>query len=428
MSRLLHELGLKEVAIALEQSLARLDGIADRMEAVRGVSQSMALEAQQVMPGFLNQKRPVGYFTVAPSATQYRVSLEEISKGMWAAIAVGIAAAFTAVVGLIMALVGGDSSSKSAGGGGGKAPPLEKAIENVEKVTEVVAQSEAAAEVIQHTREHTVDDAIKKAFMARFAGKAMEDIQTHSHASISSFSVFDKDLLMQGGLYALLHSDKDLAPTVRTLLRPAINDSDRIADEFEKRAPDYKSVAEAIKRMQGNRAVNGNYEDGLGFSQYVQMLVNHRENNQDPLKFTRLSDFTELVRGMRQYSEKNLTFFKDLLRRNGDILEDLGHEAKHLTKRATKVQTGVSAGTDEDARTLVKESQRFIMETCAALRSLGSYVHLTIWAANRHAKFVMFLNNSLKGILMDAKAYIKKKGYEVPDYFEEAIQSLSKAK
>lgn len=428
MSRLLHDLGLKEIAVALEQSLARLDGLADRMTAVRGVSQSMALEAQEVMPGFLNKKRPVGFFTVSPSQTQYRVSLEEISRGMWSAIAIGIAAAFAAVIGLIMGLVGGDSGGAKSPSGTAKTPPIEKAIENAEKVTAVVQASEQAAEVIQHTRDHVVDDAIKKAFAAQFMGKAMEDIQTHSHASISTFSELDRDMLMQSGIYALLHSDKDLAPTVRTLLRPAINDSDRIVDEFEKRVPDYKAVAESIKRMQDNRAINGNYEDGISFVEYVNMLVEHRNNNSGELKLTRIGDFTELVRGMRQFSEKNLAFFKDLLRRNGDILEDLAHEAKHLSKRASSVQAGVSQGTQEDARTLVKESQKFIMETCQALRSLGSYVHLTIWCANRHAKFVMFLNNSLKDILLAAKAYIKKKGYEVPDYFEEAIQSLGKSK
>lgn len=426
MSRLLHELGLKEVAVALEQSLARLDGLADRMTAVRGVSQSMALEAQEVMPGFLNKKRPVGFFTVSPSQTQYRVSLEEISRGMWSAIAIGIAAAFAAVIALIMGLLGSDA--EGAKSPGKKTPPIEKAIENSDKVTAIVQASEQAAEIVQHTRDHTVDDAIKQAFAAQFLGKAMEDIQTHSHASISTFSQIDRDMLLQNGIYALLHSDKDLAPTVRTLLRPAISDSDRIVDEFEKRAPDYKSIAEAIKRLQDNRSVNGDYEEGLSFAQYVGMLVEHRANHSDELKITRLSEFTELLRGMRQFSEKNLAFFKDLLRRNGDILEDLAHEAKHLSKRASSVQSGVSQGTQDDSRTLVKESQRYIMETCQSLRALGSYVHLTIWCANRHAKFVMFLNNSLKDILLAAKAHIKKAGHEVPDYFEEAIQSMSKAK
>lgn len=426
VSRLLQELGLEKLAVSLEQSLAGLDRLADRMESVRGVSKSMAMEAESLLPGFVNTKRPIGYYTIEPSRCQYRVALEEISRGMWAAIAVGIAAAFAAVVGLIFSLVGADSGSGGSSGGGKSS--LEKALSNSDKASERSGKTGQAIDVLTHARESTVEDAIRHAHMKRFGVIGMEDINSHSHTSITHFAALDKDLLMQNGLYALLHSDKDLVRNAQSKLRPAISDSDRIVDEFDKRAPDYRTIAEAIKRMQENPIVNDNYEDGMGFHDYVQMLMTHREKNMDQLKLNRLSDFTELVRGMRQYSEKNFAFFSDLLRRNGSILEDMAHEAKALAERSRKIQTGVSKGTEEDSRTLVKEAQRFIMETCKSLRALGSYVHLTIWCSNRHAKFVMFLTTNLKGILVDAKAYLKEKGVEVPDYFEDAIKSLEKVK
>lgn len=425
MSRLLRELGLEKLAVSLEESLAEMDRLAKRIESVRGVSKSMALEAEKLLPGFVNPHRPIGYFSDQPSQCQYRISLEEISKGMWAAIAVGIAAAFAAVVGLIFSLVGGDSSKSAGGSGGGS---LGKALSNNDKVATAAGKTDGAIDVLTHARESTVQDAIRKAHIARFSQPATEDIHSHSHTSITHFAEIDRDLLMQGGLYALLHSDKDLARTAQQNLRPAIAESDRIVDEFDKRAPDYKVIAGSIQKLQENKLVNNQYEDGLSFADYVQMLVSHREKNLDTLKIDRLSDFTELVRGMRQYSAKNFEFFKDLLRRNGDILEDMAHESKALAERSRKVQMGVSKGTEDDSRTLVKEAQKYIMETCKALRSLGSFVHLTIWCSNRHAKFVMFLTSNLKGILVDARKILKDQGVEVPEYFEDAIKAMDKVK
>lgn len=425
VSRLLQELGLEKLAVSLEQSLAGLDRLADRMESVRGVSRSMAMEAESLLPGFVNHKRPIGYYSMEPSRCQYRVALEELSRGMWAAIAVGIAAAFSTVIGLILALVSDDDAKDKSSGGKSS---VSKALNNSDKAAEQSGKTGEAADVLTHARETTVNDAIRKAHMARMGVVGMEDIQSHSHTSITHFAMLDKDLLMQNGLYALLHSDKDLARNAQSKLRPAISESDRIVDEFDKRVPDYRAVAEAIKRLQENSIVNDNYEDGMSFHEYVQMLMSHREKNMDQLKISRLSDFTELVRGMRQYSEKNFKFFNELLRRNASILEDMAHEAKALAERSRKVQTGVSQGTEDDTRTLVKEAQRFIMETCKSLRALGSYVHLTIWCSNRHAKFVMFLTSNLKGILVDAKAILKKEGVEVPEYFEAAIKSLDKVK
>lgn len=427
MSKLLHELGLEATAIALEESLDKLNGLARRIESVRGVSQSMALEAQQVMPGFLSPTRPLGFFSTTPSKSQYRVSLEEISRGMWAAIAIGIAAAFTAVITLIFEMVGGDDTPAAAANG--KTPALDKAIANNDKVVEQCVTGQEAIDIISHAKDHELEDAIKTAFKAKMQGTAMEDMTSHMHTTLAHFSRLDVDMLNQHGLYALLHSDRDLAPTANTLLKPALNDSDRILDEFDRPAPDYKSIAEAIKRLQENRVVNGNWEEGLSFAEYVQMLLNHRENNTLAIEMKTLGDFTELLRAWRQHAEKTAEFFKDLLRRNGDILEHLAHDARALAKRSEQVKSGVTAkGTEEDSRTLVLASQRFVMETCKSLRSLGSYVHLTIWCSNRHAKFVMFLNNSLHDILVEAKNLLKARDIEVPQYFEDAIKSMGKKK
>jgi len=431
MRTLLEDLGLESVAIALEESLDNLNRLSRRITSVRGVSQGMALEAEQLMPGFLKPSRPIGYFSATPSKSQYRVSLEEISRGMWAAIAVAIAAAFAAVITLIFALVGGDSSSSSGRSGGADLPGLEKALKaNDEALKAHVAASSSTDAIAKASGEEL--KALEEALTAHFSGThvAQEDMASHAHTGLAHFSQLDVDMLNQHGLYAFLKSDENLAPTANTMLKIALADSNRIADEFDRSTPDYKSVAAAIVRLRENRVVGQDWDEGLAFAEYVQMLVNHREANADkPLEIKRLSDFTAMSRAFVQHGEKSCDFFKDLLKRNGDILENLAHDAKTLAKRHDTVRHGVSGpGTEEDSKALVQESQKFIMQTCKSLRALGSYVHLTIWSAQRHAKFVMFLSTSLRQILIEARTLLKSKGHEVPEYFNDAIKSLEKKK
>lgn len=48
------------------------------MSRAGGMDQSFALEAERVMPGFLNAERPLGFFTQHKTATLYKVSMEEL--------------------------------------------------------------------------------------------------------------------------------------------------------------------------------------------------------------------------------------------------------------------------------------------------------------------------------------------------------------
>jgi hypothetical protein len=80
-----------DVFVSLE---ARIEDILVLRESILescGMSQAYALEAQRLLPDFDN-KNPIGFYTVAPSATRYAVAIEELSSGVWTLIAAGIAA------------------------------------------------------------------------------------------------------------------------------------------------------------------------------------------------------------------------------------------------------------------------------------------------------------------------------------------------
>lgn len=108
------DVSTEESAIAAME--ARLDDLRYLLEDIHkshGMSQSFALEAERLMPGF-NDATPIGYYTKTPTATQLKVSLEEINKGIW----VGIAAIAAAVIAMIWKfiswLTGSDTNSNQS--------------------------------------------------------------------------------------------------------------------------------------------------------------------------------------------------------------------------------------------------------------------------------------------------------------------------
>lgn len=83
--------------VSLEARIEDLLVLRESIVETHGMSQGFALEAQRLMPEFDN-KNPLGFYTVAPSATRYAVAIEELSAGIWSLIAAGIAAVIALIV------------------------------------------------------------------------------------------------------------------------------------------------------------------------------------------------------------------------------------------------------------------------------------------------------------------------------------------
>jgi hypothetical protein len=83
--------------VSLESRIEDLLVLRESILETSGMSQSFALEAQRLWPEFDN-KNPIGFYTVAPSATRYAVAIEELSSGIWTLIAAGIAAVIALIV------------------------------------------------------------------------------------------------------------------------------------------------------------------------------------------------------------------------------------------------------------------------------------------------------------------------------------------
>lgn len=72
------------IAVATEDmeiQLRDLELLQQTIQERGGMSQSIAMEAQTLLPDFINEERPIEFFTKHPSRTQLNAALEEIDSG-----------------------------------------------------------------------------------------------------------------------------------------------------------------------------------------------------------------------------------------------------------------------------------------------------------------------------------------------------------
>jgi hypothetical protein len=98
-----------DALVTLEARLEDLLILRESIISSGGMSQSFALEAQRLLPEF-DQKAPLGFYTLEPTKTRLGVALEELSSGVWALIAAGIAAVIAAIIKFFKWLGKGDET------------------------------------------------------------------------------------------------------------------------------------------------------------------------------------------------------------------------------------------------------------------------------------------------------------------------------
>lgn len=80
-----HMLYVDEDLTEYEETLNKISDalcLRESLESCKGMSQDMALSMESVFPGFINDQRPIGYFTKHVSKTQYTPSLESLKDNI----------------------------------------------------------------------------------------------------------------------------------------------------------------------------------------------------------------------------------------------------------------------------------------------------------------------------------------------------------
>jgi hypothetical protein len=126
--------------LAIEEELKTIEDIEARIgdlvylsgdiQKAHGMNQSFAMEAEKLLPGFGGV--PIGYYSKETSAIRLKVSLEEISKGVWGLIIAGIAA----LIAIIAKIFGWFSSNKDSDKKDESSP--KKAVANIDDLIDEV--------------------------------------------------------------------------------------------------------------------------------------------------------------------------------------------------------------------------------------------------------------------------------------------------
>lgn len=120
-----------EQFVAMEAALADLSDLASDIMRTGGMSRAFAVEAHRIVPNLLSASS--AFFSESPTGTRFKVSLEEIDKGVWALVIAGVTIVLGAIYKIWKWLSGdkeGDGNSASATAG------VSSKIEEVESVSD----------------------------------------------------------------------------------------------------------------------------------------------------------------------------------------------------------------------------------------------------------------------------------------------------
>jgi hypothetical protein len=156
--------------VSLEARIEDLLVLRETIVDTHGMCQGFALEAQRLLPEF-DRKAPLGFYTVAPTATRFTIALEELGAGIWTLIAAGIAAVIAALVKFFKWLGKGDET-KAAERMKDAAGTLKEAQDLLKECETLVAEGNKSIEnkylFIKHKpqKEHySLDSLVKTLFM-----------------------------------------------------------------------------------------------------------------------------------------------------------------------------------------------------------------------------------------------------------------------
>jgi len=141
-----------ELLVTLEGHFQDLAYLREDIEKSHGMTQAFALEAERILPGSMGV--PIGYFTKDPTATRLKVSMESLSKGIWALIGAAIAAVLAAMVKFYFWFTGDPESKEAKEAAKDPEAASEKAAEAaVKRADENAVKAEKNQEVVEETVE-----------------------------------------------------------------------------------------------------------------------------------------------------------------------------------------------------------------------------------------------------------------------------------
>lgn len=143
----------RRLILGLEAQLDDLTYLMSDIRRAGGMCQDFAMEAFRLVPAF-ESMGGLGYYTKAPSKTRLNVAMEELHKGIWAAIAAAAAVVSFAIYRFIRWLAGGKGDdAKDA-----KNPPDATKVKDVaNEAKKKIAEKHTKADIVADAEEKVAD-------------------------------------------------------------------------------------------------------------------------------------------------------------------------------------------------------------------------------------------------------------------------------
>lgn len=309
-----------QLIAALETEFINLSDLLRDMRAQGGMSQALALEADAVIPGFLNIDRPLGMYTKFPSMTQYRMALEEFDAKRWGVVGAIVATALAVIYKIFTWMTGNKDSKKD-----GEGPLTDKALAKAE---DRAGTNEAKAEKIKEAvadADKSLPSEVKVEELAKQVVKENED--SHVGKTTTGMSALDYDILTSGA-----SSNNELL--TRNLML-AVQEMGRQLPIFEHAINDFSKVVDtdifsihSIDEMR-NTAYFKKYRDSKDSLLKEPLLITYRGTARPIQEVTKI--FTETYARLKSEKRTEITDFKTFL----DRLTKLKSEGAVHTFRTT---------------------------------------------------------------------------------------------
>ena len=438
-----------EAVTALENSIIDLQDLANDIEQAEGMSRDFAMEALRICPNVLSASP--NHFTLSPSATRLKVSLEEISTGVWAL----IAAAAAAIIGVIYKVFKWLSGDKTEGGSGntGEAAKTAEATltNNLGNVKEYAEATQGAATTIQDATVVLragieVSDAalsgvkpadapkaqqrpIKYTSFDNLIGKLLTDDNKYEHAKkfLESGDPVFHDIITHGPYTKICEEGGDAL----VMLRDAINTKLKLLEEILKDDIHSSTVTAQWKHNQSldNPVLNTpiklkfrNHEMSMDEIARQIRIVKEGTENQRP---TERINFDTLFQRMASVYKKptNIKIFTALRDSTIDVAK-LEHGIEAMQRKTNNLSQDGNAGS---ASTGVAVRLRQCM--LALGKDLYGYAHLA-QELKFHAMHTNYLSKEALGfgteIVRKITHAMRMDGQRVPPEWEKVVDDLGK--
>jgi hypothetical protein len=339
--------GISDSVTALESVFKDIAYLHSDIKKSGGMNQSFAMEAIASMPNF-GDNTPVGYYSKDLSATRLKISLEEITTGMWGIIA-AVAAAIIAAIYKLYKWLSGDKEDAAEGDALKKCDDIDAALS---KTPEIAADTSAIVtelnDIVRNNETIVTGksgNSIKITNLQEVIDEVLSDEAAERfNTALSTKDKFAMDFIKRGEFSTAINAIGIVLPAHVNSIKDSYNTlKSAMIDVIENRIDKAEAQLTALEARSFNTFKVGS--DNLTASEANAKL---RELHKTMLSKSLVPERTDIEVLIKRVSDSALNKeaqrmvtsirtsvrFVDSLK---IIMEDIEHECKKLTTRAKGV-------------------------------------------------------------------------------------------